>query len=163
MIMLRPIANLLARLRRNCAGLAAVELAFLAPMLVTMTLGTVDYSLWIMSKLTVQMASRAGAEHAVVSGYNATNIAAKITGTTRRAAYMSAITANPAPTQWFGCPSSTTGVTVAASSSTICTSTSQTAGTYVTTNAQSTYTPIFPWPLIPNSLVLTSSTTVRIS
>lgn len=149
-------------LRQDRRGLALTELALVVPMLSVLTLGTVDYSMMVLARLTVQTAARTGAEYAVENGYNSTNIASAITATSNRGGLVSSIAASPAPTQWFGCPNATTGVATAVSATTVC-STGKTAGTYVTAAAQATYTFILPWPYAPPSSLLTASSTVRIN
>ncbi len=152
----------LKRLATDQSGLAMVELAMLAPVLGLMLVGTVDYSFQIMAKLTVESAARDGAAYAVAHGYDSALISSAITTNTRQASFLSAITASPAPSKWYGCPNSATGVTTAANATTVCTSTGNAAGTYVTSTATATYTYLLPWPSITGSKTVVSRITVRI-
>lgn len=148
------------RFRKEHSGAVTMEFALIAPLLATMLLGMVDFSLWIMSRMTVERAARAGAEYAVVNGFDSTAISTAITSaTSTRSGYMSTIAANPVPSQWCGCPSAT-GVAVVNCGSTC--SSGLTAGIYVTANARSDYTFLVSWPGITNPRTLGASTSVRI-
>jgi Flp pilus assembly protein TadG len=160
---MRPFLRraLLRRLACECSGAAMAEFALVAPVLAAMLLGMIDFSLWTMSRMSVERAARAGAEYAVAKGFDSTQIASAITSaTSTRSAYMSTISATPAPTEWCGCPSSS-GVTVATCGSTC--SSGLTAGTYVTAHASSNYTFFFSWPGVANPATLSASTSVRIN
>jgi hypothetical protein len=74
---------------------------------------------------------------------------------------LASISATPAPAQSCGCPSASTGITAATCGST-CTGGGN-AGTYVTVNAQASYSAIFPISGITNPLTLTAKMTVRIN
>jgi Flp pilus assembly protein TadG len=163
MAMRNPVSRLLGKLRSDTSGLALVELAIVAPFLGVMTLGTVDYSMLVLANLTVQGAARAGADYAAANGYNSQTISSRITSSATRATILSAITATPAPSQWYGCPNATTGVATATSSTVTCTSTGKTAGTYVTSSAQATYTYILAFPGAARTQTLNSSISVRIN
>lgn len=152
---------LLRRLRRNQDGATLVEFAIVAPVMGAMLLGVVDVSLYISSSLAVQRAARAGGEYAIASGYDATKISTAVTdSTSTRSAYMTAITADPAPSKWCGCPDSGTSV-VAATCGSKCTSGLK-AGTYVSSSAKSTYQPLFNVPGLGTSRTIVSTATVRI-
>lgn len=138
------------------SGTSAVEFAFIAPVLATMLIGTVDFSLWMSNQMRVGNAARAGAEYAVVNGYNSVKISAAIVGATGGPA----ICANPTPKQSCGCPNGTTGITAATCGSTC--ANGATAGTYVTSSAEASHSLIFPWPGVTNPITLKASTTVRI-
>ena len=139
------------------SGVSAIEFAFVAPFLCALLLGIADFGIGFRDQMEVGNAARAGAEYAIKKGWDSTSIQNAITHATT----LSGLTANPAPTQTCGCPSSTLGV-VAATCGVTCSSGS-TAGTYVTSNAQASYRTIVPWPWIANPVTLTASTTVRIN
>lgn len=135
-------------------GNAAIELALLAPPLTLMLVGTADYGLGLYRQMEVQNAAQAGAEYALKHGFSTSSISSAVTSATPLT-----VSASPAPVETCGCP---TGTTI---SSATCASTcanGQTAGYYVTVDAQTTYTTIIPYPGIPNSYTLTASSTVRI-
>ncbi len=160
--MYRKLRSSLLQLRDDRSGAAMVELALIAPTLALMTVGTIDYALLMTSKLSVENAARNGASYAVKRGFNSATISSTVTSSGRAASYLSAITANPAPTSWYGCANANTGVVSAASSTTTCTI-GGTAGQYVTVTAQGTYTFLVHWPTLPANYPITAQVKVRIS
>lgn len=146
-----------SRLWRSEDGVSAVEFAVVGGALALLLLGVLDFGLAYWEKVQVGDAARAGADYAERNGYNSTNIQSAITNATT----LSGIQASPAPSQFCGCPNSTSGVT-----SGLCTATCSdgtTAGTYVTVSAQKSYTTIFSWPGLTSPMTLAASVTVRIN
>src|ERR1035437_7767647 len=95
-------------------GVAAIEFAVIAPLLALLLAGGVDIAVAVRGLLEVQSAAAAGADYAIVNGWNSTQIVSAITNGTGA----SGISAQPAPSVAYGCP---TGNTIAsATSSTIC-------------------------------------------
>jgi Flp pilus assembly protein TadG len=139
---------------RDIDGVAATEFAFIAPVLMVMLLCTIDLGTGIYRKMQVQNAAQAGAEYAIVHGFSSS-----ISNAVTSATSFSSIAATPAPSEFCGCPSSTT-VTSASCSSTCSDGTM--AGTYVTVSAQGTYSTIFSYPTLPSSFQFSAQSTVRI-
>src|ERR1700756_5248245 len=82
----------------GASGAALVELAVFAPILVIMTLYTIDLGLLAFRKMEVQYAAQAGAQNAIgQTSYDATTIASAVTNATK----FTAIT--PSSNQWCGC------------------------------------------------------------
>jgi Flp pilus assembly protein TadG len=163
MKMHKPIVRLFRKLKRDISGVALTEMALVVPFLSVMTIGTVDYSMYVLASMTVQGAARAGADYAAATGYDNAAITSRITNTSSHAGNLSAITANPAPTQWYGCPNANGSITTVSTSTSVCSGTSLTAGTYVTSSAQATYTFVLAWPGAARTQTLTSSVKVRIN
>lgn len=141
-------------------GNPAVEFGLLAPILMLVALGVLDFGRAYWDQTQVAAAAQAGASYAVDSGFSASAIANAITS-----GGPAAIQASPAPTEFCGCPNSTQGVTTASGTPPSCVvpcSGGATPGTYVTVNAQLSFTSIFPWPGLARPTPLASSTTVRI-
>jgi Flp pilus assembly protein TadG len=136
-------------------GMAAIEFSIVAPLLVLMLVGTVDAGSAIYRKMQVQTAVHAGAQYAMVNGFNSTGITTAITS----ASNSSSVSPSPAPQQFCGCPSMSGIATISCSST--CTG-GTTPGSYVTVSAQSTYTTLFRYPLISDQLSLQVQTTVRV-
>ena len=137
-------------------GIAAIEFAIVIPLLMLLFVGLVDLGIGVYRSMEVKEAAQAGAQYAVVNGFNASAISTAVTSATRYAS----IAASPAPTEFCGCPSNT-GVTNAACGSTC--SSGYTAGTYVTASAAATYYPSLLYSsLFPKSFALTAQSTVRI-
>jgi Flp pilus assembly protein TadG len=138
-------------------GTAAIEFGMVAAVLCTLLLGLIDFGMGFWQKIQVGNAARAGGEYAIVNGWNQSGITTAVTSATG----LTAISATPAPTTSYGCPSATTGITAATSGSN-CTG-GGTAGTYVTVNAQASYSPIFPFAAFTDTVTLTATTIVRIN
>ncbi len=152
------MSKLIARLsRRNDwrAGNAAVEFALLAPALILLLLGIIDYGTGVYQSMQVQNAAEVGAEYAIKNGFNATAISSAVTSATN----LQGISATPSPAQSCGCASGSTVSTATCGST--CPS-GAAAGVYVTVSAQSTYSTLIPYPGIPNSFTFSSASMVRI-
>ncbi|MFC3069386.1 TadE/TadG family type IV pilus assembly protein [Phenylobacterium soli] len=107
-----PRLTLLARLRRDRRGTAAIEFAVLAPLLVLLLVATVELGFMMRAKILAEEAASAGALYASQHSFNATAIANAVTSASSEAA----ISATPAPADWWGCPSTTAITAVAAGS-----------------------------------------------
>jgi TadE-like protein len=141
------------------AGVAAIELAMVSPLVVAGVLGAGELGISIFRDMQVSFAAQAGADFALAHGFNATKVSnAIVTATT-----YTAITATPAPSQFCGCPSAT-GVSVASGAppcTAIC-SGGATAGTFVTASSQALFSPIIPNPWQTSTVTLAAQATVRI-
>ena len=142
------------------SGSALVEFAIFCPVLIILSIYTMDLGLFMFNKMEVQYAAQAGAQYAIGKvSYDATAISSAVTNATR----FTAIT--PSSSQFCGCPT-TTGVNFCAaacgSTCTTCATTAQ--GHYVTVTATPTtpYTPLARFPGIPSTYDLTAKSTVRI-
>ena len=140
-----------ARVAGDRSGVAAVELALIAPLLTLMMVAVTDIGLGVYRKMQVEDAAQVGAQYAVKNGYDANAISNAVISTTN----FLAITASPAPVKFCGCA---TGSGV---SSTTCGTTcpgGALAGTYTTVSAQATYQTI----LNPATYNFSSQATVRL-
>ena len=136
-------------------GLAGIEFALLVPVLLMLTVCTVDLGMAAYDEMQVENAAQAGSEYAAVHGYNASSISNAITSATT----LSGIAAMPAPTEFCGCPSSTS-ITSATCGST-CTDGSM-AGTYVTASATAHYSTMIHYPTLPDTFTFVNTATARI-
>jgi Flp pilus assembly protein TadG len=136
-------------------GVAAIEFAIMVASLATMMVCLADLGIGLYRKMQVQNASQVGAQYALLHGYSASSIANAVTAATNYAG----ITASPSPSQFCGCPSSTTITTISCSSN--C-GDGSTPGTYVSVSAQATYSTIISYPMLPRNFTLTGQSTVRI-
>jgi Flp pilus assembly protein TadG len=136
-------------------GMAAIELALIAPILALGIIGTTDLGIGIYRKMQVQAAAQAGVDYAASHGFVADGVAAAI----RAATSLSGIEAQPEPLQYCGCASAT-GI-VGSSCTSTCDGGAR-AGTYVTVATRTSYKTIIPYPLFPSSFELTAQSTVRI-
>src|ERR1041385_1438773 len=121
--------RVLGRVVQQAGGNAAIEMALIAPVLVLLLVGIADFGMAVYRKMQVQHAAQAGAEYAMVHGFDSAAITTTITAATA----MTGSTASPVQAQSCGCASGTT-VTTATCGTNCAAGTA--AGTYVTVSAQ---------------------------
>ena len=141
-------------LRRN-EGVAAVEFAIIAPVLVVILAMIADLGLGFRYQMQVGHAARAGLQYALNNGWNSASVIAAVTSATG----LTGISASPAPFTSCGCATGS-GISAAACGSNC--PTGGTAGTYVTVNASYAYTPILPYPSLSSPMTLTAQAVARI-
>jgi hypothetical protein len=90
---------------RSQQGVAALEFAIIAPVMVILIVSTVELGFAIRDQLRVQAASAAGAFYAMNKGFDAGGISAAVLN----GAAGTGLTASPAPALFCGCPQ-TTGI-----------------------------------------------------
>lgn len=145
------------------AGAALVEFAVIAPVIGVIIVWIMDLGLFGYRQMQVQHAAQAGAQYAILVGegedsYSSSAISAAVTNATTFK-----ISASPAPSQFFGCPSNA-GVTDVAQNSTC--PDGKVAGSYVTVSAQATYNPVVlmvPGKLFPSTIFASRSYTLKAS
>jgi Flp pilus assembly protein TadG len=140
---------------RDGRGVAAVEFALATPLLATLLTVLVDFGFGFYEKMQVEDAAQAGAQYALLYGWDSPAIQNAVTSATT----LSGLTATPGPTKTCGCPSGTS-VTSAGCGSTC--ANGLPAGTYVTVNAHATYTPIISYPVMGSTVTLSAQSVVRI-
>jgi len=157
MAMMKTFFGTLRRFWPSREGTSTLELAVCLPLLVGMLIPIADLGMGAYTQMEVQNAAQAGAEYAAVTGYNSGNIQNAVTSATS----LSGVSASPAPSQSCGCVS---GTSISSLGSPPCGETcgSGTVGTFVTVNAQATYTPLLPYPWITSPMTLTAQSTIRI-
>lgn len=151
----RPLRDLMQAMRDDRRGVAAIEFAIMVPTLIMMTVCTVDLGMGIYTNMQVQDAAQAGAQYAMVHGFDTNSISTVVSNATGQ----SGISASPAPVQYCGCATAAgvTNVTCGAA----CPA-GAVSGTYVQVSTQATYTTILPYPMIANSFTLTAQAAVRV-
>lgn len=132
-----------------------MEFAFLAPVLCLLTAGTIDAGLFILRSMEVNAAAQAGADFALVNGWNAAGIQTAVQTATDSPL---AITATPAPSLMDGCVS---GDAVVAAGGTTCPD-GEAAGRFVTVDARAPFTTFMPWPGLDSHTEITARARVRI-
>lgn len=146
----------MSRLFRNdTSGVAGIEFAIFIPILLMVTVCTVDLGMAAYDAMQVENAAQAGSEYAAVHGYNVPAISSAITAATS----LSGLSALPAPAEFCGCPSG--GSVTAAACGSTCSDGSLT-GTYVTSSATATYTTMIHYPLLPATFTFVNAATARI-
>jgi Flp pilus assembly protein TadG len=142
--------------RKTECGVAAIEFALLAPLLLLMLVALVEIGLTCYQAMQVQSAAEAGALYAAKYGWDAAGIQAAVVNATAA----TGLTATPAPLTYCGCPQAT-GITTASCGST-CTGGSA-PGQYVEVHASVTHLMILPYPGIPSPLVLQGTSIQRLN
>lgn len=139
------------------AGTAAIEFALAAPLLLGLLTLIVDLGFAYSQQMQVQQAVQAGAQYATLHPWNSTSISA-IATTVASATQLSALTASPAPMHICGCPD---GSQVTAATCDSPCADGESAGYYVIVSARLAYSPIVPYSLLGNSVILSAQATVR--
>lgn len=145
---------------RGNAGVAAIEFAVIATILVFMAIGTLDLGLGFYRKMQVQSAAQAGAQYAMLHAFDGSSVAEIETAATQATA-LTALTFPQPPAKFSGC-AGPTGIATPDLNYVCPDGTS--AATYVTVVAQSIYSPVLAFPTlgIPDTFTFTASATVRI-
>lgn len=138
----------------DSAGVAAVEFALVAPVLILLLVGTVDIGTAYWEKTEIDNAAWAGAVYAAVNGNNSSGISAAMSSATGLTSIQSAV-----GQRFYGCPTAS-GITAEPSASITC-GPGGTARTYVTVTASVSYSPVLPYPGF-STLALTSNVAARV-
>lgn len=130
------------RLLRAKDGLGAIEFAFIAPVLLALILGVLDFGLAFWQKIEVANAADAGAQWGMSNTYNVDSIRSVATSAT------SLTGLSVSPRNVCGCASSA-GITEGYGSPPSCTACpdATTAKSYIVVDAHVCYSTLFPsWP-----------------
>ena len=159
---MRTAASPLRRFARDRGGLAAIELAIIAPVVVLCTLCVTDLGRYALASTWVTYAASAGAEYAAAHASATFNATAVSTAATS-AAGVSGISISPTPSTFYGCATAT-GVTASTRGATCSSSTSTgaTAGEYVSVTAAMPFTPLFGAASIAYPSTISSTAVARI-
>ena len=149
------LARRLKGVSTNRSGVSSVEFALAVPLLVTILSLLVDFGIGFYEKMQVEDAAQAGAHYALLHGWDSTAIQNAVTNATT----LTGVSASPAPTKACGCPSGS-AITSADCSGTCASVLSP--GTYVTVNAQATYTPLISYAVLGSTVTLTAQSVARI-
>ena len=128
-------------------GLGAIEFGFIAPVLLLMLLGVLDFGMAFWQQMEISNAADAGAQWGMTNDYNE----ASIRTVAQAATNLTGTTITPSPE--CGCVNSSTNrISTGYGTAPSCTacptgSVSGTASNYILVNAKVCYTPLFPtWP-----------------
>lgn len=130
-----------SRFWRAREGLGAVELGFIAPVLLTLLLGVLDFGMAFWQQMQIANAADAGAQWGMANPYNSTSI------TTVAQSATNLPTVNVSSTNPCGCASST-GVAGGYGTPPSCTTCPDgtTAQAYIVVNTKLCYSTLFHWP-----------------
>ena len=146
--------------RKSRRGNMTVELALLAPVMAFMLVGAIDFGSFIFGQMKLQNASRAGAQYAIQAAGNVDDTAS-ITAAAQAATDLEAGT-TVLPVAFCGCAD---GSESAYDSSTGCDG-SCAGGEFpalsIRVTVANTFTPLFAYPGLPDSLALTGVTVMQV-
>lgn len=144
-------------------GAALIEFTIFAPLLVVMSIYTMDFGLTFFNKMEVQNGAQAAADWAIANrAYNSTDIQAAVTNATNDTAIS---VSSGYPLLRCGCPSSTRVTFRSYSGATCQTCGSSAGGLYVTVQTQAPYNSLIPYGLFSGTgatRTLTAQATARI-
>lgn len=120
-------------------GLGAIELGFIAPFLLTLLLGIIDFGMAYWQQMQIANAADAGAQWGMSNAYNGTSIQTVAQSATNLALSAS----NIAPSNPYGCATST-GVAIYSMGSTC--PDGSTPKQYIVVSAKICYSTLFTWP-----------------
>jgi Flp pilus assembly protein TadG len=146
---------MLRKFAKADSGIAAIEFAILGSVLCLMVVAVGDLGLGFYSYMQVQTSAQAGAQYAMVHGFNSTSISNAVTSATS----VSGITASPAPQQFCGC---VVGTTVTTATCGVVCADGMSAGTYVSASSVRDYSTLISWPGFASTYHQTATSTVRI-
>jgi len=132
-------------------GNSFVEMAFIAPVLATLLVGTVDISRGVSTKLQLEQAAQRAIERVQVYGYGAagkTDVSSLQTDAAT-AAGITATSSNPTITAWLECNHDGTQHTYSSDASTTCGANPY--ARYVAITVQSSFTPLFGTKFFPGA------------
>jgi Flp pilus assembly protein TadG len=146
------------------AGAALVEFTVVAPLLVVMSIYTMDFGLYLWSQMEVQNAAQVGVDWAIANHvFNSTDISNAVSSNT--AHYNFTITSPPTTTvvEQCGCPTNPMTFTADTAPAPCPTCGGSVGGLYVTVQTQATWTPFAQYYLFSSaSRTLTAQATARI-
>ena len=165
--MTRIVPRLRARLatasRRSAGdrrGVAAVQFAVIAPVLLLLTVGVIDFSLYIGTRIELEQALRAGAQYALKDYTNTATIIAAVTGATDLSPVT--VTYDPAANSYCECSDGIANACPGNDAYTMC-SNGDRPGRFVTITGSTTFDPMFTdLPGLSSNMTVTRDVTLRI-
>lgn len=140
---------------RGFFGGVAVEFGLIAPFLLLLLTGALDFGMAAFTWMEAQHAAQAGAQYAVRNGWDSAQISAVVATSTSS----SDIAALPSPARFCACPGAA-GLAEAA-----CTATcpgGAAPGLYGKISAAISFTSLLPYPGLPRPVTLTGQAVVRL-
>jgi len=151
----RPAAK---RLLTAVGGVSTIEFAVIGSMLVTLTIGMLDFGMALWQQMEVGNAARAGAEYGAAHGWGTDGSAVQTAATSA-----TSLSVTASASQVCGCPNASSGVTLTGQSPP-CTTACSNGGSpsaYVSVSAQASYALVVPFPGISSPITLTATALAR--
>jgi len=156
----KRLARLVGRTTRDRRGVAAVEFALFAPVLLVLTAGVIDFSLYVGTRIELEQALRAGAQYALKDFKDSTTISAAVTPATDLSSV--SVSYDPATDSYCECPDGTTNACPGNASYSAC-STGERPGLFVTLSGSTTFDPMFAdLPGLSSNMSVTQQVTMRV-
>lgn len=149
---------------RSQLGNAIVEFAVLAPVLILLTLGTVELGRYAYFAILVSNAAQAGASYGSLNSDTAQDATGMANAIAADASPnpIAKVTANPAPAAIYGCyDTSTASLAAPFPATTPCSGSTQTPVPYVKVTATGTLKPLFHLPFIQKTGITVQTTVIR--
>lgn len=147
------LPSLVKRFRRNERGASAIEFAMISTFLSIVLLNVVDIAIFMLHKMEITGAVRAGAQYALVDSANATSIL--ITAVVQDSTNLSGVNVT-VDMDLCGCSD---GTAFLCSSGTTCDSGTTTGRTHYYTDISADYT--HTWIFYPGTISITGNATIR--
>ncbi|MFL6691145.1 MAG: TadE/TadG family type IV pilus assembly protein [Alphaproteobacteria bacterium] len=144
----------LPSLRKDDRGVTAIEFAMIAPILIGMAISIYDLGSGVYFDTQLSNGAQSGAYYAVEYGYSMTGV----TGAVQNASRLAGV--GVSSTQFCGCPQAS-GAVIQVSCTATCTD-GLVAGKFVQVSASKDYTPLLPYPGLPDVFHLSKQATVRL-
>ena len=147
---------------RDRAGAAVVELALIASLLMLLTAGAIDFSRAFFSAITVANSAGTGSFFGSQSLVKSASVDIIDAVATHDAADLNAVTASPAVTvtssTYCDCPDGAEVECAAVD----CSGDYGMPRVHAKTRVEFTYVPLFPWPGVPNPIIVAREHYVRV-
>ena len=141
------------RLSADKRGLAAVEFAFVLPILALVLAGLIDFSRLASQRMQIRSAAQAGADYSLRYGWDEAAVRQSITAATKLS-----VSADPAPRLIRVCLS---GAEIVETATETCPSGAK-PGSYVIASARTSFKALMPWPGIIVPDVIQGSAFARV-
>jgi Flp pilus assembly protein TadG len=144
----------------DSGGAAAVEFAIIAPVLLLMIAGMIDYSFYIGTRIELEQALRAGAQYALKDYKDSVTIVAAVKNATDLAPVT--VNYNPATDSFCECPDGTANLCPGNSSYTPCAG-GERPGLFITISGSTTFDPMFAdLPTLAANMTVSQQLTLRV-
>ncbi|MFL5237467.1 MAG: TadE/TadG family type IV pilus assembly protein [Rhizomicrobium sp.] len=144
----------LPSLRKDSRGVTAIEFAMIAPILIGMAISIFDLGSGVYFNTQLSNGAQSGAYYAMQYGYTTGGV----TGAVQNASRLSDVAVSSG--QFCGCPQAS-GAVIHVSCTATCTD-GLVAGNFVQVVASKDYTPLLPYPGLPDVFHLRKQATVRL-
>jgi len=156
----RALGVRLARAGHDSKGVAAVEFGLIAPLLLLMVAGLIDFASYISTKIELEQALRAGGQYALLDFTDAATITSAVTDATDLTPLT--VTYDPTTDSYCECPDGSPRACPGDPSYTAC-SGGERPGLFITIMASTTFDPMFAdLPGLTSNMTLRQQLSLRV-